>query len=180
MSLDAMLDAVLEREGGFVDDPDDPGGATKFGITRGVLAAWRGTDVTVHDVETLSVVEARAILAELYYHRPHIDRLPESLQPFLFDSAVNHGPVTAVRFLQRVLGAVAAEPPAPDGILGRATLAAAEAEARRLGPWLEASLVDERRRFYCRLAARRPALAKFLHGWLRRATAFEPERKELP
>ncbi len=180
MSLDAMIDAVLDREGGFVNDGADPGGATKYGITRAVLAGWRGTDVAVSDVETLSVAEARAILAELYYRRPGIERLPESLQPLVFDSAVNHGPVTAVRLLQQVLGDVGAEPPAPDGILGPVTLSSVEKEERRLGPWLRASLVDERRRFYCRLAARRPEMARFLRGWLRRATAFDPERKDLP
>ncbi len=180
MTLDAMIDAVLDREGGFVDDPVDPGGATKYGVTRAVLEAWRGHAVSADDIATLERDEARAIYSELYYRRPGIDHLPGSLQPILLDSAVNHGPVTAVRLLQRVLGAVAAEAPVPDGILGPATLNAAEEEDRRLGPWLRASLVDERRRLYCRLAAQRPAMAKFLRGWLVRATAFDPERKDLP
>ncbi|RMD87395.1 MAG: peptidoglycan-binding protein, partial [Alphaproteobacteria bacterium] len=115
----------------------------------------------------------------LYYRRPGIDRLPAALQPLLFDTAVNQGPVTAIRMLQRVLDAVGAVAVLADGILGQQTAAAADTEARRLGPWLVAALVDERRRCYCRLAARRPASAKFIDGWLRRATGFAPRPCDL-
>ncbi|RMD88945.1 MAG: hypothetical protein D6807_04715, partial [Alphaproteobacteria bacterium] len=93
MHPDAMIDALIGREGGFVDDPDDPGGATKYGITLAVLEGWRGRRLGREDVAALKLAEARAIYAELYYRRPGIDRLPAALQPLLFDTAVNQGPV---------------------------------------------------------------------------------------
>ena len=54
-NLDACLDFVFEREGGYVDDPDDPGGATNMGITLATLAAWRGREVSKAEVRALSL-----------------------------------------------------------------------------------------------------------------------------
>ncbi|MFQ5346290.1 MAG: glycoside hydrolase family 108 protein [Rhodothalassiaceae bacterium] len=179
MHPDALIEALIRREGGFVDDADDPGGATKYGITLAVLEAWRGRRLGREDVAALDSEEARAIYGELYYRRPGLDRLPAVLQPPVLDAAVNQGPVTAIRMLQQVLDAVGPEALLADGILGERTAAAADRETRRLGPWLVAALVDERRRRYCRLAARRPASAKFLDGWLRRATEFAPSAQDL-
>ena len=64
MSLDAMIDRLLEREGGFVNHPADRGGATNWGVTQGTLAAWRGYPVSVADVHALTRDEARAELAK--------------------------------------------------------------------------------------------------------------------
>jgi len=174
MALAQVLDAILEREGGFVNDPEDPGGATKYGITRDTLAQWRGGPVSLDEVAALEEEEARAIYRARYYEAPGFDRAPQALQPFLVDAAVNHGPATAVKILQRVLRAAGAASLAADGIFGPETQEAAEAAWRRLGDWLLAALADERRRVYFALTARNPRLEKFLDGWLARANSFDP------
>lgn len=176
MTIDAILDEVLRREGGFVDHPDDPGGATNFGVTQAALERWRGRPVTREEVAALPVAEAREILAADYVRRPGIDRFSPALRPFLVDAAVHHGPGRAVRFLQAVLGAIGEEGVEVDGIVGPRTLAAAEDAERRLGTWLVAALADERRRFLFLIARRKPALGVFLRGWLGRVNAFDPVR----
>jgi len=172
MALNSLLDAILEREEGFVNDPNDPGGATKYGISRETLADWRGRPVSVAEVAALAPDEAHAIDRARYYERPRIDRAPESLQSLLLDAAVNHGPGAAVTMLQQVLSAVSEETLSIDGMLGPQT--AAEAAWQQLGDWLLAALADERRRVYFQLTARRPVLTKFLEGWLARANSFDP------
>lgn len=176
MTIDAILEDVLRREGGFVDHPDDRGGATNFGITRATLGRWRGRRVSSADVAALGIVEARAILAAEYVRRPGIDRFSPALQPFLVDAAVHHGPGRAIRFLQGVLGAIGEEGVAQDGLVGPQTLAATAEAQRRLGEWLFAALADERRRFLFLITRRKPALEVFLRGWLGRVNAFDPAR----
>jgi len=176
MTIDAILDDVLRREGGFVDRPDDPGGATNFGITAATLERWRGRPVSREEVATLDLAEAREILAADYVRRPGIDRFSPALQPFLVDAAVHRGPARAIRFLQGVLAAVGEDGLAADGIVGPLTLGAAEEAERRLGVWLMAALADERRRFLFLITRRRPTLGVFLRGWLARANEFDPVR----
>jgi len=179
MAVEDSLAQILRHEGGYIDDPDDPGGATNFGITQATLAAWRGAAVTAEDVRALNKDEALAIYRRRYISDPGLDKLPETVQPVMIDAAVNHGPAQAVRFLQHVLNQIGDEGLTEDGVIGPATLAAAEKNSARVGDWLVAAIVEERRRFYFRLAARRPASAKFLNGWLRRIASYEPKHKEI-
>ena len=107
MTVDDIAREIVAREGGFVMDPDDPGRATKYGVTIGPLRAL-GLDVTydrrimVEDVKALSRADAVRIFRERYFHAPRIDLLPESQQPSVFDMQVNAGS-NAVRILQRRL-----------------------------------------------------------------------------
>jgi lysozyme family protein len=120
-SFDGALALVLEAEGGFVNDPRDPGGATKFGITRATLAAARGRPVSVAAVRALTRAEAGVIYRRLYWNAIRADDLPAGLDLACFDYAVNSGSGRSVRALQRVLGV------ATDGIVGPKTVAAARA-----------------------------------------------------
>lgn len=70
MTTDDLIDEILRKEGGYVDDPDDAGGATNFGITQDTLAAWRKHPVTKDDVRNMSVLEAKAIYSQLYIQKP--------------------------------------------------------------------------------------------------------------
>lgn len=179
MTVEDSLALVLRHEGGFVDDPDDPGGATNFGITQATLAVWRGHDVTVEEVAVLTADEALDIYRHLYVAEPGLDRLPGLLRPVMIDAAVNHGPAQAVHLLQHVINRTGADEILEDGMLGPATRLAAEETVSRLGAWLVTALVEERRRFYFRLADRRPESAKFLTGWLRRIAAYTPDNTEI-
>ena len=101
--VEKIADGIIEREGGYVDDPHDPGGPTKFGVTLKTLQ-WLDVDldgdgvVTVDDVKQLTRDEARKIILSRYYRVPKIDLLPLPLQASVFDMQVNAGS-HAVRIL---------------------------------------------------------------------------------
>lgn len=162
MSVEAILDAVLAREGGFVNDPADKGGPTNFGITAGTLGDWRGLGraATAAEVAALTETEARAIYRVEYVTKPGFSQLPEKfVQPAVVDAGVNHGPSAAVKMLERALGLE------ERGTLDATVIVAVTAADPRA---TTLNFLGERFRFYCRLAAAKPEQAKFLKGWLNR------------
>lgn len=184
-SVNEIAREIVAREGGFVNDPDDPGGATKYGVTIGTLRRL-GIDKTgdgrvdVADVRALSRADAEAIFIEHYYKRPRIDLLPKALQPSVFDMYVNAG-ANAVMILQRLLVEMG-EDVAVDGLIGPQTAQAVARVARR--PEIGARRLADaygiaRRNYYFRLADRRPVSRKYAvtraggkGGWIRRAEEF--------
>lgn len=189
-SVEDIARDILRREGGYVDDPNDPGGATKFGVTIGTLGQL-GLDldgdgaVTAADLRQLTEAQALDIYLEYYFRRPGIAALPQALQPPVFDMYVNAG-ANAVRILQRLLLALG-HPVAVDGRIGAATVAAAEAAQAAGDP---AALADAygvaRRNYYYALADARPASRKYARrrdggkgGWITRAEEFMSQRYRL-
>lgn len=117
----ACLSVILRHEGGFVNHPADPGGATKYGITRRTLARWRGVRwwrLPVRAVRRLTKREAGAIYRAWYWRPIFGDDLPAGVDLAVFDFAVNSGWKRAVKALQRVVGV------RRDGYVGPKTLAA--------------------------------------------------------
>ena len=149
------LAIVLGHEGGFVNDPQDPGGATNLGITRETLASWRGRPVTEAEVRGLKRDEALAIYRERYWRPLRCDLLPAGHDLMGVDFGVNAGPRAGARMLQRAVGAV------DDGIVGPATIAAAGAADRLAAIDRMAALRVEH---YRGLAT----FGRFGRGWLRR------------
>lgn len=94
-------------EQGFVDNPRDPGGATKYGVTLRELSAWRKRMCSVDDVRNLTWLEACEILKSQYFDAVHGDELPSGIDYCVVDAAVNSGPVQAIKWLQRSLGIAA-------------------------------------------------------------------------
>lgn len=184
-----LADEIVAREGGFVNDPDDPGGATNFGVTLGTMRRL-GLDLTGDgqvseaDVRALSREQAVEIFLEHYYRRPGIAALPEVLQPSVFDMYVNAGG-NAVRILQRLLIAMGFDLTV-DGIIGPQTIRAAQ-EAFDLAPdHLADAYGIARRDYYYRLADQRPASRKYARrrdggkgGWILRAEEFIAPRFHL-
>lgn len=115
----ACVDEIFAHEGGFVDHPKDPGGATNWGITIGTLSAWLGRPATVVQVRNLTKAEARQIYRRNYWDKVRGDALPAGIDLVAFDPAVNSGVGRGSKWLQRSL-AVAA-----DGKIGPVTIAAA-------------------------------------------------------
>ncbi len=185
-TVSEIAEDILAREGGFVNDPDDPGGATNHGVTihtmrRLGLDLDRDGDVDVADVRRLSRAQAQDIFIDHCYHRPGIARLPQVLQASVFDMYVNAG-ANAVKILQRLLRQMGHEV-AVDGIIGPQTIEAAEL-AHGVAPLHIADAYGiARRNYYFRLADQRPASRKFARtraggkgGWIRRAEAFISSR----
>jgi lysozyme family protein len=98
------LQHVLKFEGGYVNHPLDPGGATNLGITRRTLERHRGAKVTTAEVKALTIEEAAAIYRRFYWQPTHCDRLPPGLDLAMFDAAVNQGCGRAARFLNQAAG----------------------------------------------------------------------------
>jgi len=103
-NFERALTAVLKHEGGYVDHPRDPGGATNMGITISTLRAWRGKAVGKDDVRFLRRDEATQIYRKQYWNAVRSDDLPAGLDYAMFDYAVNSGAGKAIRDLQSVLG----------------------------------------------------------------------------
>lgn len=173
--IDDILAGILQREGGFVDNPADPGGATNMGITQATLSAWLGRPATLDEVRNLTADTAKAIYTANYYAKPHIDQLPALIQPVMLDAAVNSGPGQAVKWLQRVLNAGGYGPLAVDGGVGPATISAANKAAASMGSSLNKALVEARRAFLEQLCQTRPQQAQFEKGWMARCDQLEAQ-----
>ena len=126
--FELCLAQVLRHEGGYVDHPSDPGGATNMGITRKTLARWRKVspwwDLPKSAVQQLTRAEAARIYRAGYWNLCRAGDLPAGIDLAVFDYAVNSGPDRAIRALQSALGVVV------DGLVGPLTIgAAAKADA---------------------------------------------------
>ena len=182
LSVQEIAKDIVAREGGFVNDPDDPGGATNFGVTIHTMRSLgldldRDGDVDVQDVLSLTRDQAEAIFIKHYFEKPGIAQLPEPLQASVFDMYVNAGS-NAVKILQRLLRQMG-QNISVDGAIGPQTARAADA-AYHAAP---AHLVDAygiaRRNYYFRIADRRAASRKYARtrsgqkgGWIKRAEEF--------
>ena len=184
-----IADEIVAREGGFVNDPDDPGGATNFGVTihtmrRLGLDLTGDGQVTVADVRKLTRAQAVDIFIQHYFEKPRIGELPEPLQATVFDMYVNAGG-NAVKILQRLLGEMGITV-SVDGALGPQSLKAASRAMAMAPDHLVDAYGIARRNYYFRLADRRPASRKYARtraggkgGWIRRAEAFIAPRYHL-
>jgi len=184
-----IADEILTREGGYVNDPDDPGGATNFGVTIGTMARL-GIDldgdgkITAEDVKRLTKAQAREIFVEYYFERPGIGRLPAAIQASVFDMYVNAG-ANAVRILQKLLNEMG-QSISVDGAIGPQTVEAAEiAQANAPGHLADAYGIA-RRNYYYSLADKRVASRKYASrqdggkgGWILRAEDFISPRYRL-
>lgn len=172
--IDQLIDAVIDREGGFVHHPADRGGPTRFGITEAVA---RGEGYA-GDMRHFTRPAAAAIYRRIYWRRPALDRVAEQAPQVaaeLFDTGVNMGPAVAAGFLQRALNALnrgATDYPDVllDGRIGAQTLAALARFLATRPDSGEAVLVKAMEALqgerYLSLAEQRPANEAFLYGWL--------------
>lgn len=171
--VESVIAETIDRfEGGYTDHPADRGGPTNYGITQRVYAAYRGRPVSADEVRAMPRTDAVAIYRDRYWDNPKIGRLPEVLQPVVFDMAVNMGPDTAIRLFQRALADLG-WPVAVDGIIGTITAGvAARAVAGHGAQAVVNAVCDRRRDRYLAIIARDPAQVVFRRGWLARCDSF--------
>lgn len=156
---------TLKHEGGYVDHPNDPGGATNYGISLRFLKGVR-PEATADDIKNLSVAEAKGVYFA-HFWLPWYDDLPREMAYQVFDMAVNAGTKTALRLLQRALRSCGF-PLVDDGVMGPKTRNAID-ELLEDGIVPCTSYRSERAGYYRILAAKKPSMRVFLNGWLRRA-----------
>lgn len=181
-TVEEIAAEIVAREGGYVNDPDDPGGATNYGVTLATLQRL-GIDrtgdgrVDVADVKALTRSDAAGIYVEHYFRRPRLAELPGSVQASVFDMYVNAGS-NAIKILQRLVTRMGF-PATDDGMIGPATIRAAEqADLAAPGYFADAYGIA-RRNYYYGLADARPASRKYARtkaggkgGWITRAEEF--------
>ncbi len=181
-SVESIAAEIVRREGGYVNDPDDPGGATNHGVTihtmrRLGLDLDRNGLVDAADVKKLGREQAVAIYVKHYFEQPRLHLLPAPLHATVFDMQVNAGN-TAVRLLQRTataFGLAVKE----DGAIGPMTVRAVEQALARAPAHFVDAYGIERRNYYYRIGDQRPASRKYAQrrdggkgGWILRAEEF--------
>lgn len=155
MTFDDAFDKLLGHEGGFVDHPADPGGATRWGVTERVARAHGYAG----DMRDFPAVAARHIYRRQYWEAIRADELPPALRYAVFDGAVNSGNAQSVKWLQRAIGV------ADDGRVGPETIM----QARAAPPdAVLRRMLAQRLKFMTDLQA----WSSFGRGWARRVAAL--------
>jgi lysozyme family protein len=151
--FDKIIEIVLKHEGGYVNDPDDPGGETNFGIAK-----RSHPDV---DIKNLTKEGAKVIYKEVYWDKNKVEKVPEQLRHIYFDMCVNMGRSRAVKILQESANSKGKNITI-DGGMGPITLKAIKnVELERVRAY--------RVKYYVDLIGRKPDLEKFYFGWFRRS-----------
>lgn len=154
-SVDTLISAVIKAEGGYVNDPNDPGGRTFEGVSaRSFPDAWK------HGTPTDA--EVRSIYQHAFYEQMKINQLPVAIQHQMLDWSINSGRVGIIE-LQRILKVPA------DGFIGPSTLTALTGVDLHA---INNQLVDARVLMLCRLVQKRPAQLSDLTGLVTRALTF--------
>lgn len=166
-NFEQSLRWVLKSEGGFVNDPQDPGGATNQGVTQAVYDRWRRRhNLPLQSVRIIKDIEVEAIYRSGYWDLVSGDDLPSGLDYCVFDFAVNSGEDRAAEFLQRIVSV------APDGNIGPKTLFAVRNHTPR-------ALIDQLcqdRRDWLRTLSRFPHFGK---GWIDRVNTVQKRAESL-
>lgn len=145
----AFIPFIFDAEGTvYENDPDDPGGATKFGIDQ--------RSHPHEDIRNLTAERASEIYFESYWQKVKADQLPPRVGEVVMDIGVNNGTGRAIKWLQQEVGTT------PDGVIGEATLTATASKGESVAD----ALLDRREQFYKDIAVGR--MQKFLKGWLNR------------
>ena len=152
VKFDDIIEVVLKHEGGYVNDPVDPGGETNFGIAK-----RSHPDV---DIKNLTEEGAQEIYYQDYWMKNRVPQLPDELKHIYFDMCINQGRGRAVKILQQAANAKGANLKV-DGGLGPKTIGALNGvELQRVRAY--------RIKYYADLVTRKPDLEKFYFGWFRR------------
>lgn len=166
---ETCIPRILEHEGGFVNHPRDPGGATNKGITLNTFRSYIKPFGTVDDLRNITTAQAVIVYKRHYWDKVRADELPVGVDYAVADFAVNSGPNRAARYLQAVAGVT------QDGVVGPQTIAA----ARALDPGIVINALCDRRMKFLRGLS---TWSTFSRGWSSRvegvrATSFADTAK---
>ena len=154
MTFEEIIDRVIESEGGYVNDPDDPGGETKYGISKRAYPKV--------DIKDLTIKQAKQIYYEDYWTPSKADQLSDQLKEIYFDMVVNFGKRGAARVLQRACNGKNKYKIKVDGMVGAATISASKnVEPERLRSYRVLKFAE--------IVIKKPSREKYWFGWFRRA-----------
>ncbi len=157
-NFNQCLDMLLQDEGGFTDNPKDPGGMTCLGITKRVYDAYYGVDADKETMRSLTTQDVSPIYKDNYWDKVSGDDLPSGVDWSVFDWAVNAGVYRASVAVQQAAG-MAEE--ACDGVIGPKSIAAINKVEPKA---LIETIAEKRETFYRSLST----FDTFGKGWLRR------------
>jgi lysozyme family protein len=179
MTLDETLNFIIQNEGGYVNNPNDRGGPTNFGVTQATLSNYLGRQASIEEVRNMTVETAKEIFTRNYIVGPRIDSLPAPIVPVVADASVLYGPRRAIMFVQRVINSAGFGPIDVDGVIGPMTRDKAAQcygngtiNQSAMGPMMINAIVYERNSFNERIVANDPTQQIFLQGWRNRANKF--------
>jgi|TARA_B100000315_G_C14532387_1_gene566845 lysozyme family protein len=154
MTFEEIIDKVIESEGGYVDDPDDSGGQTKYGISHKAYPEV--------DIKNLTVKEAKQIYYEDYWIPSKSDSLPDQLKEIYFDMVVNFGRRGGAKVLQQACNGKNTFKIKVDGRVGPATISASKnVEPDRLRSYRVLKFAS--------IVIKKPTMEKYWFGWFKRA-----------
>ena len=154
-NFNECLQIILHHEGGYVNHPEDPGGATNLGVTKRVYEEWVGRTVSLDKMEQLQVSDVAPIYKKNYWDKVRGDDLPSGADWACFDWAVNSGSGRPAKALQRIVGAT------QDGAIGPKSLALIEKQDPK---FMVEQFGKIRQEFYESLST----FKTFGRGWTRR------------
>jgi len=164
--FEIALDHVIKAEGGFVDNKNDRGGWTKYGVTRATLETFRGRTVIREDVEQLTLSEAKEIYRVFYWEPNGLERIQNPmLAIMLFDQVVNRRASEVIRGLQQVLNESFGMGLKIDGVFGAKT---ADCLNTLKPEKLLVKLCIQAQASYFAIVDRSPSQSVFIKGWIAR------------
>ena len=163
-NFDTSFSLLIKSEGGYVNDPADPGGETNLGVTKTAWSAYLGRPIQDGEMKTLTEEVVKPFYKKMYWDKIHGDDLPKGLDYAAFDFAVNAGTGQSAKFIQRAVGAP------DDGSIGPATLALV---AKADGSTLLNKFTKQKEDFYNGIVEKKPDQAKFLSGWMIRVAKVQ-------
>ncbi|WP_367154687.1 glycoside hydrolase family 108 protein [Methylomonas sp. HYX-M1] len=176
MNIETEIYKLIDRQGGFVNDPQNQGGARKYGISQHTLQFWLAREATIDDVRNLQKRTAYEIYYSWYYIKPGYNELPTLIQPFMLDTGAQSGmgQSRAIKLLQDALTCHGYPCGKVDGKIGEKTVAASQLAASNMGNSLLKTLIN-RRVIVCENIVKRDETQRvFLAGWIARAESFLP------
>lgn len=157
MNFEEIIDHVINHEGGYVNDPTDLGGETKYGISK----RWY-PEINIKD---LTLDQAKNIYYEDYWVPSRADELPKDIRATYFDMCVNLGQQRAVKILQESVNSAGGPELLIDGQIGPKTIQGAHRASKK-------RIQAFRCLFYGRIIENNPDQKKFYYGWFKRAISI--------
>lgn len=167
--ISKFIPTLIKHEGGYVNDPADPGGATKWGVT---INTWRKLgydkdgdgDIDENDIKLLEVKDVIPIIKISYWDKLRADEIKnQSIAEICVDWIYNSG-TGVIKNIQKLLGLE------PDGIVGKQTLEFINSHDQKE---LHERILIARHNYYQTIIAKNPKLKKFEKGWLKRLYSYK-------
>lgn len=153
-----IVNKIIKLEGGFVNDKDDKGGETKYGISKRSFPEY--------DIPNLTIDTAIELYRTYYWKPSKAEKLPRDLVGQYFDMVVNLGQGNAVKVLQKAINGSAKNKITVDGRIGTQTIEAAKSLSQQ-------RLCAYRIKYYADLVSKNPTQEKFYYGWFKRALKWQ-------